>query len=210
MFDQERKVDFPEAGGTIHRRREPQGSARDCFLSLLKREHNGSSQLQTFNNARNAFMHDAARHWKTVFLSINSVLDDMDRGLLRGEDIRWNLSAWRAVLGTCRYHIVQYQGNLRDSLEILKNTEAPDLEVQAKVQEDYRALLSVAKEVGERVERTFQSVASTMSILESKSAIAEAHSVRKLTELAFVFAPLSFASSYYGMSVNVSWSVKFI
>ena len=150
-------------------------------------------------------MRDAARHWKAVFLSINLVLDDMDQGLLRGEDIRGNLNIWRAVLGTCRYHLVQYQGNLRNSLEILENPEALDLEVPAKaVQEEYRALLSVAKELGERVERTFQSIASTISILESKSAIAEAHSVGKLTELAFTFVPLSFVSSFYGMNVKVS------
>ena len=152
MFDQERKVEFPGTGDTtgpiIHQRWESQGSAKDYFFSLLKKEHNESSRLPvqtSFNNARNAFMHDAARHWKTVFHFINSVLDDMDRGLLRGEDIRENLSAWRAVLGTCRYQIVQYQGNLQDSLEILENPKAPDL-----VRKDYSALLTVAKEIGER------------------------------------------------------------
>ena len=88
------------------------------------------------------------------------------------------------------------------------NPEELGLGVQAKVQKEYLALSSVAKEAGERVERTFQSVASTMSILESKSAIAEAHSVGRLTELAFIFVPLSFVSSFFGMSVKVSLNAK--
>ena len=211
MFDQERKANCSETDDTprpiLHRRRGSQDT-RNYFLGLLKKEHNAPFRLQTFNKARDEFMQDAARHWKSVFLSINLVLDGMDRGLLRGEDIRVNLSVWRVVLGTCRYHLVQYQRDLRGSLEILKDPEAPDLEVQATVQEEYHALLSDAKELGERVERTFQSVASTMSILESKSAIAEAHSIGRLTELASIFVPLSFVSSFYGMGVKVSLSVK--
>ena len=153
-------------------------------------------------------MQDAARHWKVVFLSISSLLDDIDRGLSREEDIKGNLSAWRVVLGTCRYHLVKYQANLRASLEILQNPEAPDLMVQPKLLVEYRALLSVAKDLGERVERTFLSATSTMSIVENNSAIAEALSIGKLTVLAFIFALLSSVLSYFGMGVKVSLSVQ--
>jgi hypothetical protein len=42
-----------------------------------------------------------------------------------------------------------------------------------------------------------------MSIIESKNAIAQAESISKLTELAFIFIPLSFTSSLFGMQIKV-------
>ena len=54
--------------------------------------------------------------------------------------------------------------------------------------------------------QTSAALASTMSIIESKRAIAEASAVTKLTELAFFFIPLSFSVGLFSMQVQVSQS----
>jgi Mg2+ and Co2+ transporter CorA len=43
---------------------------------------------------------------------------------------------------------------------------------------------------------------STMSILESQKSIEQSEQVNKLTRLAFVYIPLSFISSVFGMNVK--------
>lgn len=43
---------------------------------------------------------------------------------------------------------------------------------------------------------------STMSILESQNAIRQGGEVQKLTEMAFIFIPMSFAASYFGMEIR--------
>ncbi|KAF2804898.1 uncharacterized protein BDZ99DRAFT_575091 [Mytilinidion resinicola] len=48
----------------------------------------------------------------------------------------------------------------------------------------------------------FNTLATTVSIIESERQIQEATSVTKLTELAFVFIPLSFSASLYSMQVK--------
>ena len=45
---------------------------------------------------------------------------------------------------------------------------------------------------------------STLAIVESKRGIAEAESVTKLTELAFLFIPISFSTTFFSMPVDVS------
>ena len=54
-----------------------------------------------------------------------------------------------------------------------------------------------------RVEGTYQVLMSTMSILESERAIAQAEVVMRLTDLAFFFIPLAFVASVFGMNINV-------
>ncbi|KAF2119527.1 hypothetical protein BDV96DRAFT_642547 [Lophiotrema nucula] len=65
------------------------------------------------------------------------------------------------------------------------------------------------REVGEKAARLLERIASCqsglradMSLLESRRGIAEAESVTRLTELAFIFIPLSFVSSLFSMQVN--------
>lgn len=60
-----------------------------------------------------------------------------------------------------------------------------------------------AKALQKRNTDTFQALMSTMSIMESKAAITQGHKMEKLTELAFVFIPMSFVASVFGMEVKV-------
>ena len=72
---------------------------------------------------------------------------------------------------------------------------------------DYVEPLNLALDLTmQKVTRVSQSLQSTLTLLESKRGISEAESVKKLTELAFLFIPLSFTASFFSMPVNVSSS----
>jgi hypothetical protein len=53
-----------------------------------------------------------------------------------------------------------------------------------------------------RLAQTSNDMRADMSLLESRRGIQEAESVTRLTELAFVFAPLTFVTSLFSMQVN--------
>ncbi|KAF2113234.1 hypothetical protein BDV96DRAFT_601421 [Lophiotrema nucula] len=66
----------------------------------------------------------------------------------------------------------------------------------------YRALAEGIQKIEQRVDRSFQAIMSSMSILESERAISQGTAVTRLTELAFVFIPLSFAATFFSMQVQ--------
>lgn len=55
----------------------------------------------------------------------------------------------------------------------------------------------------EKVNNAYASLRAEMSIMEARRSMEEAESVSKLTELAFIFIPLSFTASLFSMQVDV-------
>lgn len=70
----------------------------------------------------------------------------------------------------------------------------------------YQILSDGVIKVEQRVDRSFQAIMSSMSILESERAITQGVAIARLTELAFIFIPLSFAAAFFSMQVKVSIS----
>lgn len=68
----------------------------------------------------------------------------------------------------------------------------------------YKILMDDTKAVEERADRSFHALMSSMTIAESERAIVQGSAVVRLTELAFVFIPLNFATSFFSMQVTVS------
>jgi Mg2+ and Co2+ transporter CorA len=69
---------------------------------------------------------------------------------------------------------------------------------------EFENLAQDVEEFKKRAESTFQALMSTMAIVESQKAISQAEAISKLTNLAFVFVPLSLTASIFGMNVVVS------
>lgn len=67
---------------------------------------------------------------------------------------------------------------------------------------DYKYLLFRAQTLFEQCHRGMQVVMSNANIKESREAISQAEGVAKLTRLAFVFIPLSFITSFFGMNLS--------
>lgn len=104
--------------------------------------------------------------------------------------------------------------HIKDTLRIInsnKSTTWPkgkvssDLLQKASVAQqslvaDYEYLLSKSLFLSEKCLRGMQVVMNNTMIMESEKAIAQAERVQKLTRLAFIFTPLSFTASFFGMN----------
>jgi hypothetical protein len=68
---------------------------------------------------------------------------------------------------------------------------------------DFEHLLGRAEVLDRRATEAISVLMSSISILESQRAIQQAEKMGKLTFLAFLFIPLSFTSSFFGMNVTM-------
>ena len=71
-----------------------------------------------------------------------------------------------------------------------------------KILKDFQYLLSRAQDLSRRCETGMQIIMQNLQVRESKEQIKEARSVTNLTRLAFVFIPLSFTASVFGVNVK--------
>lgn len=73
----------------------------------------------------------------------------------------------------------------------------------------YFELLALCDSIMQRSEKTTHGLMAATSIIESQKAVQQGHEVQKLTELAFVFIPMSFVASYFGVEIKVCWKMYF-
>lgn len=67
---------------------------------------------------------------------------------------------------------------------------------------DYEHLHKRASAIRARCDRGMSVIMNDMNLAESKRAIAQAEGVKRLTFIAFVYIPLSFTTSFFGMNVR--------
>ncbi|KAK0753085.1 hypothetical protein B0T18DRAFT_441791 [Schizothecium vesticola] len=134
---------------------------------------------------------------------ISDVLDQISSGSLDERMMQEQLGHWRSVLGRLQselpalakslgeFFVFPYPGNNpRDA------TLPPDLATAL------RELQADISSTTERCQKSHESLRAEMSLLESKRGIEEAESVSRLTELAFIFIPMTFAASLFSMQVK--------
>lgn len=150
-----------------------------------------------------------------VLRAMNVNLNDVERKMAYDVDIRSNISNWRSIIGEWRVHL----HSLREQVETMKRNICSMRKDLTKLLDDGTvertveelSQLSTKLEVLElsrqatlsRCDSTFNALIGTMSILESAKAIDQAEEVTKLTQLAFVFIPLTFVAGIFGMNLRV-------
>jgi hypothetical protein len=68
--------------------------------------------------------------------------------------------------------------------------------------QDYRDLLDQAEQLRTKLTSVLQRDVSLAALSESRKSIRQADSIRRLTLLAFVFVPLNFVTSFFGMNTK--------
>lgn len=86
------------------------------------------------------------------------------------------------------------------SLTLEKDKQLKSEVAAEQLLKDYRYLLSRAQTLSDQCDRGMHIVMNNAMIKESREAIAQAGGVAKLTRLAFLFIPLSFTTSFWGMN----------
>lgn len=163
-----------------------------------------------------ALIRSVSGFWETTLWNLNSSLDHIETAMVEGNsfpqwvnEFRYNLGIMRVYVPKMKLELQETLGRLKFLSESLVISELTPAEVLDDVDagiKTYTNLLDLCESVIKRSEKVTQGLMAAMSIAESKNAIQQGHEVQKLTELAFVFIPMSFAASYFGMEVQVSFA----
>lgn len=144
-----------------------------------------------------AILEIVSRDTRTTLSLLTAALSEITLGSMDDSQEQERLASWQTLIRS-------YQADLpamRDSLHEFVRwcfPENPPPYVHKKVHD----LTIQTDDLIERVEKAHQALRAELSILESKRGIAEAEGVAKLTELAFIFIPLTFSASLFSMQVR--------
>lgn len=149
----------------------------------------------------NLLFHFMVNDWTSVLREMDKFLDEVDILLSDNDTLQRKLVTWRIILGFWRKNLVDDSEKIRTTLVAIKQQEATK---PGKFSSSFGELLNHVESLKDRTERTFGALMSSMAIVESQRAISQAESISRLTELAFLFIPLGFAASFFGMQLQVS------
>lgn len=152
----------------------------------------------------------AGHFWRKTFRTIGRSLDEIDRSISSDSKIRSTVDHWRYLFGVWRPMLLGMHEDVQGALTRLDILSENHHITYTDHHRNLRQLLGTCETLQKRNVESFQAVMSTMSIMESKAAIEQGHSIQKLTELAFIFIPLSFAASFFGMEVKAGDCDSFV
>jgi hypothetical protein len=84
----------------------------------------------------------------------------------------------------------------------MHRNEAGIVTLEEDAKQRCEAIIAQLKETNEHVDRTYNALRTELQIADTRKSIEEAESVAKLTELAFVFIPLTFAAGLFSMQIK--------
>ena len=231
MFDACRRVYIDEIkikGGEVTTSR----VSRECFSYFRSCLQRFKDQLQDSTKLRE-LKEDTTQCLKQIILrfilddhmeimsDFREALDFIDQHLSNDRVLRECLQTWRVLLGQWKRNLSNDLMSLAyaaqsllpklgigeddrivgdDALKPFRRTDS----IPPPSQVDFDNVTKGVESLSKRAESTFQAMTSTMAIVESREAIAQAATISKLTNLAFVFIPLTFTASLFGMNIVVS------
>ncbi|KAJ6108246.1 Mg2+ transporter protein CorA-like/Zinc transport protein ZntB [Penicillium sp. IBT 18751x] len=141
----------------------------------------------------------------TLLNQLRKILDEVDVEILDDVKMEDRLVLWRQLINRAQRELPEISESIRPFVTFLQKVDPPELrrgDQEHDLPPDLENLLKDINRMAERLRTTSASLASNMALLDSRRSIDEAHAVTRLTELAFIFIPLSFAASVFGMQIE--------
>ncbi|KAF2093732.1 hypothetical protein NA57DRAFT_61435 [Rhizodiscina lignyota] len=129
---------------------------------------------------------------------VSNALEEIGLGSTDDHLMQTRLAHWRSLIS--RFQVALPE--LRTSLEAFVRLVQDSGQQQGIISEFIPDTLMQIDILIEQNEKSYAAVRADMAVLESKRAIAEAESVSKITELAFVFIPLTFITGAFSMQID--------
>lgn len=131
--------------------------------------------------------------------SVQTTLDQIVMASVHGDALRIKsvVSAWRKSLTETQLRLAPLHESISGLTELFGAEKTSQEVKQLSVQ-----ILTKVTETNNKVERAQSTIRQELSILESQQQLEEAANVTKLTELAFIFVPLSFVASAFSMQIR--------
>ncbi|PSN65955.1 hypothetical protein BS50DRAFT_401893 [Corynespora cassiicola Philippines] len=178
-------------------------STLDEFERFMQLPGKGKEKQNDYFGALLRAVHDDTLGLMTI---IRVSLRRIREGTLNEDLMQKRVTFWRILLYQLTSSLAEFDQQLQDFAHF-----AHDLDVQTFSSDERSELPSekIAKSTREMlqgcinlVEKSSDSLRAEMQILDSRRSIAEAESISKLTELAFIFIPLSFVASTFSMQIH--------
>lgn len=164
----------------------------------------GAADMGSSSTFVNLLFHFMVNDWTSVLREMDKFLDEVDTLMSDNDTLQKKLVTWRIVLGSWRKNLVDDSEKIRTTLAAIKQQETIGEQSIGSFNSSFGELLNHVEGLKDRTERTFGALMSSIAIVESQRAISQAESISRLTELAFLFIPLGFATSTFGMQIQVS------
>ena len=134
---------------------------------------------------------------ETLLDIVMTELDSITRKIMNEALLQEELSSWRNSMSRCTLELESMRRSLDGFREFLIDYGASN---RAKFKLEH--IRSRVKKTLADAVSSYATMRAEMSILDSRRSIAEAESVGKLTELAFIFIPITFAASVFSMQIK--------
>lgn len=177
-------------------------STLDEFEYFLQLPEKGKETVHDPFRALLRVIHDDTHHLVDI---IRMSLQQIREGTMDEDLMQERVTFWRGLLNRLNFSLTEIDQRLRVFVQLIYDPEmfSVDLDQQTelpseKLAKDTRQALRNCIDL---LDRSSSSLLAEMQIVDSRRSIAEAESVSKLTELAFVFIPLSFVASLFSMQV---------
>lgn len=147
------------------------------------------------------------RDTSTLLEQIYRILDEINVDVMDETKMEDRLALWRQLINRAQQELPELKSSMKRFATFFKAHNSPYTSGQTvdpplSDTPEFEQLLDDIARMTERLQKTSESLTSNMSLLESRRSIEEAHAVTRLTELAFIFIPLSFSASIFGMQVQ--------
>ncbi|KAH0548619.1 hypothetical protein GP486_007837 [Trichoglossum hirsutum] len=189
------------------------------FLNTLKhRTENDDNVAQAFEGNPAATTRDILLRFilddhMEILPRLSLALDYIDENMWDNSILRSHLEHWRIFFGLWRKLLWHYARAFEYIINNCDLTQCACTIVTATAANNdgrYRDMrpefATLAKDINNiktRVDSTFTAIMSTMGIVESQKAIAQAETISQLTNLAFFFIPLTLTAGIFGMNIVV-------
>lgn len=144
-----------------------------------------------------AILEIVSRDTRTTLSLLTAALSEISLGSMDDSQEQERLASWQMLIRSYQADLPLMKDSLHEFVRWCFSDDIPP-DVRRKVDE----LANRTDDLITRVEKAHQALRAELSILESKRGIAEAEGVAKLTELAFIFIPLTFSASLFSMQVR--------
>lgn len=143
----------------------------------------------------------------TLLKQLSRTLDEIDIEIIDDARMEDRLILWRQIISRAQRELPEFTASIQPLVAFVANIDPSGAyeEGSQDASNEILNLKTLLKEIQQMVERlrvTSVSLTSNMALLDSRRSIAEAHAVTRLTELAFIFIPLSFAATVFGMQIE--------
>lgn len=136
---------------------------------------------------------------KALFQSLEWALDEISKDSLDDFLMARRLASWRQLMSDFEMEVPAIGSGLHSFVDFVFS---PFEVLPEQIKYILRDMDADIARLKQRLDEAYKALRADMQFAESRGSINEAKTVTKLTELAFIFIPLSFTCSLFSMSIR--------